>query len=64
MTGGTLRPFTMKGVVSSLGETKINYTEIGINASLDKDTAKICIERIIKQMSEDAKAVTNSVSIS
>jgi hypothetical protein len=27
-------------------------------AGLDKDTAKICIERIIKQMSEDSKSVT------
>jgi len=58
VTGNTLRPFSMKGVVSSLGETKINYTEIGLNAGLDKDTAKICIERIIKQLSEDVKSVS------
>jgi len=57
VSGGSLRPFSMKGVVSGIGETKINYTEIGIYAGVDKDNARLCLERVIKELSEKAKSV-------
>ena len=60
VTNFGLRPYSMTGVVSGLGETKINYTEIAINAGIEKNEAKICIERVFKQMSEDSKEVSIS----
>lgn len=58
VTNFGLRPYSVTGVVSGLGETKINYTEIAINSGMEKNEAKVCIERIFKQMSEDAKEVS------
>ena len=57
ISGGNIRPFSMKGVISGLGQAKVNYTEIGFNAGLEKDVAKICVERVIKELAEKAKAV-------
>lgn len=57
VSSGSLRPFSMKGVVSRVGETKINYTEIGLSAGVDKDNARVCIERVIKELSEKGKIV-------
>lgn len=47
----------MTGVISGLPQTKINYTEISINSGIEKNEAKVCIERVFKQMSEDSKEV-------
>lgn len=61
VSGGSIRPFSMKGVTSGIGETKINYTEIGIIGGMDKDNARICIERVIKELSEKAKSVSKDL---
>ena len=53
-----IRPYSLTGVISGLGQTKANYTEIGTYANLDKDTARVCIERIIREMAEKVKNVT------
>ena len=53
-----MRPFSLTGVVSGLGQTKANYTEIGTYGNLDKDTARVCVERIIREMAEKVKNVT------
>lgn len=63
VTGGLIRPYSMKGVVSGVGQTKINYTEIGIYAGVDKDNAKVCIERVIKELSEKVKSVRENLGI-
>lgn len=52
-----IRPHSMTGVVSGLGVAKINYTEIGSYCNMDKDEAKICVEKFIYQLSEKARAV-------
>lgn len=61
VNGGIIRPYSMKGVVSGVGQTKINYTEIGIYAGIDKDNAKVCIERVIKELSEKTKSVRENL---
>jgi len=57
ISGGILRPYSMKGVISGLPQTKINYTDIGFGAGIDKDTAKVCVERVIRELAEKTKAV-------
>lgn len=57
VSGGSVRPFSMKGVISGIGETRINYTQIGIYAGIDKDNARVCVERVIKELSEKVRAV-------
>ena len=57
VSGGSLRPFSMKGAISGIGETKVNFTEIGIYAGVDKDNARVCVERVIKDLSEKTKNV-------
>ena len=57
VSSGSVRPFSMKGVISGIGETRINYTQIGIYAGIDKDNARVCIERVIKELSEKVRAV-------
>ena len=57
-----IRPFSLTGVISGLGQAKANYTEIGTYANLDKDTARVCIERIIREMTEKVKNVIFHIS--
>lgn len=57
VSGGSIRPYSMKGVISGLPQAKINYTDIGFGAGVDKDTAKICFERVIRELAERTKAV-------
>lgn len=47
----------MKGVISGLPQAKINYTDVGFSAGVDKDTAKICFERVIRELAERARSV-------
>ncbi len=46
----------MKGVISGLPQAKINFTDIGSGIGLDKDTTRICIERVIRELGDKAKA--------
>lgn len=55
-SGGNLRPFSMKGVISGLPQAKINFTDIGSGIGLDKDNTRICIERVIRELADKAKA--------
>lgn len=59
VVGGTVRAFSMKGVISGLPQIRANYTDIGYNAGMDKDTAKICVERVIKELAEKARLGKN-----
>ena len=61
VTSGSLRPYSMTGVVSGVGATKANFTEIGLSAGISKDNARVSIERVIKEMSEKAKSVNKGV---
>ncbi len=56
MSGGNIRPFSMKGVISGIPQVKVNYTSIGFGTGLDKDKARICIDRVIKELAERTKS--------
>ncbi|EGR32802.1 hypothetical protein IMG5_070330 [Ichthyophthirius multifiliis] len=55
-TQNIVRPYGANGVNGKIPLSKINFTEVGIYASMEKDQAKTCIERIIRQLQDQAKA--------
>lgn len=56
-SGGNVRPYSVYGLNGAIQQTKANYTEIGHYASIDKDYAKLTVERVLRQMADKAKAV-------
>jgi hypothetical protein len=59
---GTVRPYKASGTNGAISQTKVNYTEIGIYSDLGKDSAKLCTERVFKQLSEQASKVNDVIN--
>lgn len=45
-----IRPYSLSGVPSGVPLTKVNFVEIGMNAGVDKDTASLCIMRLLQNL--------------
>lgn len=56
-----LRPYSVFGSNGSIQQTKVNYTEIGHYANVNKDQAKMGIDRVVRQLSDKAKMVLKSL---
>ena len=52
-----LRPYSVFGSNGSIQQTKVNYTEIGHYANVNKDQAKMGLDRVVRQLSDKAKMV-------
>lgn len=57
MTNQGIRPYSMSGVTSGIPLVKVNFTELGVYAGLDKDTATLCCARLVQDLSERAQTV-------
>ena len=52
-----VRPYGVQGGNGRIQVTKINYSEIGSYSKLPKEEVKMCVERMIKHLSDQARSV-------
>lgn len=52
--GKGVRPFAVHGVNGEIPQTKLNMVEISSYANMDKDKTTLALNRVIKQLSEQA----------
>ena len=53
---GHIRPYDNKGVSGNMQLIKCNFTEVGILAGISKDTARLSVERILKDLQAKVRA--------
>ena len=58
MTNHGIRPYSLNGVPSGIPLTKANFTEIGLNAGVEKETAILCITRLLQDLVQKVQEVS------
>lgn len=57
-----IRPYSVFGTNGIIQQAKANYSEMGSYAGLSKDDVKVGLDRIVRELSDRAKNVSNNLN--